>query len=129
MRVAVMLGLAFWISCALAQDAPFRLIGTSGKQYSAVARGMQISVAGGVVQGVAEVQVQDAPGKPVLWKFRFNGCESGRGSVSWNTRTATGEQLGQETYWLSPARDFPSNFIAPLCDLTKSQWQPMLSRR
>ena len=129
MRVAVMLGLAFWISCALAQDTPFPLIGTSGKHYSAVARGLQISVKGGVVQGVAQVQVQDAPGKLVLWEFRFSGCESGTGSVFWTTRTATGEQQGQQTYWISPARDFPSNFIAPLCDLTKSQWQPMLSRK
>ena len=79
MRVAVMLGLAFWISCALAQDTPFPLIGTSGKHYSAVARGLQISVKGGVVQGLSQVQVQDAPGKLVLWEFRFSGCESGTG--------------------------------------------------
>jgi hypothetical protein len=26
-------------------------------------------------------EVQDVPGKPVRWEFRFSGCESGTGSV------------------------------------------------
>jgi len=30
--------------------------------------------------------------------------------------------VDQESYWIYRARDFPTNFIAPLCDLTKPEW-------
>ena len=129
MRVVVVLALMIWTVCAAAQDKTFPLVGTSGKRYSAVAKGLQISVEDGVVHAFAEVRVQDAPGRPVVWEFRFTGCESGRGSVFWNTRALTGQPVGGKTYWIYPARDFPSNFIAALCELTKSQWQSMLTRR
>ena len=85
MRVALVV-LMLWASCAVADDKPFRLIGTSGKPYSAVAKGLTTWIEDGEMHGFAQVHVQDAPGKPVVWAFHFNGCESGRGTAFWNTR-------------------------------------------
>jgi len=123
MRVGAVLLMMLWAGCALAEGRLFQLIGTSGKRYSAIAKRLQIWVEDGVVHGVAEVRVQDAPGRPVVWEFQFTGCERGSGAASSNTRTATTDQpVHQEGYWIYRASDFPSNFIAPLCDLTKPEW-------
>ena len=127
MRVGVVLLMMLWAGCALAEDRLFQLIGTSGKRYSAIAKRLQIWVEDGVVHGLAEVHIQDAPGRPVVWEFQFTGCESGSGTASSNTRAAATDQaVDQESYWIYRARDFPSNFIAPLCDLAKPKWLPLL---
>ena len=54
MRVGAVLLIMLWVGCALAQDRQFRLIGTSGKRYSAIAKRLQIWVEDGVVHGLAE---------------------------------------------------------------------------
>lgn len=88
MRALAVLAMMFWVSCPMAQDAPFRLIGTSGKSYSAVANALRTWVEDGLVHGFAQVQVQDAPGSRVVWEFQFIGCESGRGTAVLSTCAA-----------------------------------------
>ena len=92
MRVVTCLLMMLWAGCALAEDRLSQLIGTSGKRYSAIAKRLQIWVEDGVVHGLAEVHIQDAPGRPVVWEFHFTGCENGTGTASSNTRTATTDQ-------------------------------------
>ena len=133
MRI-VMVTLMLWAAVANAatDDKSFNVIGTMGTAFPAVAKGLNTWVDySGVVHGFAEVHILTNSGRWAIWAFHFTGCERGEGVAYWSTHVAqTGEPLGQENDWAntySPGH-FPSNYIRPLCEVSRSHWQPLLSK-